>query len=302
MHSTAMQDCGVRFVCYCDLMERRLFVYKTYVEPGEEFHFAHKELDAQRPRYAHWHDYHEVFVVERGRVRHFINGSTEMLERGAVVFIRPDDTHAFQSVGDPDCRIINVMCRQETIEHLGARYGHELGKRFFWSDLDLPFQHDLSGPRMERVVNSAMDLAVGRRTLARLELFMLSVMTRVMDDASVLPQAAPAWLSSACEAARTREVFSRGARGFVEASGRGQEHVCRETRRHLGLSPSAYVNRIRMAHAARLLREGDLKVDDIARDCGIRNLSHFHRLFRAHYGTTPGSYRRRHLVNPVQPP
>ena len=288
-------------MCYCDPVERRQFNYRTYVEPGEAFHFAHKQLDAQQPRFAHWHDYHEVFVVERGRVRHFINGDVEMLERGTVVFIRPEDTHAFQSVGDPHCLIINVMCRRETIEHLGARYGHEFGNKFFWSSSDLPFQHDLSSPRMERVVNSAMDLQTGRRTLARLELFMLSVMTRVMDDASALPQAAPAWLSSACEAVRAREVFSRGARGFVEASGRGQEHVCRETRRHLGLSPSALVNRVRMAHAARLLREGDFKVDDIARDCGIRNLSHFHRLFRDHYGTTPGRYRRRHLVNPVQP-
>ncbi len=286
---------------YYDLMEQRQFKLEHYVEPGEAFHFAHKELEPHPPRIVHFHDYFEVFIVERGRVLHLVNGRKEVLERGAVEFVRPPDAHAFQSIGDPSCRIINVMCRSESITHLGQRYEAEFSGRFFWSKGEVPYRHDLTGPRLERVVNAAFDLRGGPRTLARLELFMLAAMTRVIDDESALPAKAPAWLSAACDAVRAREVFSRGARGFVEASGRGQEHVCRETRKHLGMSPSDLVNRVRMGHAARLLREGGLKVEDIALDCGIRNLSHFHRLFRGHFGTTPAAYRKRHLVNPVQP-
>jgi AraC family cel operon transcriptional repressor len=48
-------------------------------------------------------------------------------------------------------------------------------------------------------------------------------------------------------------VFREGAEGFVKVAGRSQEHVCRQTRRHLGLSPTQYVNRIRIQHAAMLL-------------------------------------------------
>ena len=71
----------------------------------------------------------------------------------------------------------------------------------------------------------------------------------------------------------------------------GHEHVCREMQRHLGVSPTAYVNRLRMEHAAMRLGDSKLPVEDIARTCGIENLSHFYRLFRQHYGTTPKKYR-----------
>ncbi len=282
-------------------MERRRFVVDSYVGPDEAFHFARKELGSQRPGYAHFHDFHEVFIVEQGSLRHFINGRTELLDPGVAAFVRPQDSHAFQSVGTSPCRIINVMCRQETIGHLRNRYGGEFGDRFFWSGSELPFRHDLSVPRLERIVNAAMELQGDCRTLARLELFMLFLMTQVIDDALVLPPPAPAWLNAACEAAQLQEVFSKGARGFVEACGRGQEHVCRETKRHLGMSPSAFVNCIRMAHAARRLREGGDRIEDISLECGLKNTSHFHRLFRLHCGTTPSRYRRRHLTNPERP-
>ena len=282
-------------------MERRLYSCDTYIESGEEFHFAYKRLDSHRPRFLHFHDFHEVFIVERGRARHFVNGGIELLESGAVVFMRPDDIHALQSVGDPLCRIINVLCRNETVDHFAARYGKEFRDRFFWTGSELPDRYDLGGQHMERLVNLALELRASSRTLARLESFLLTVMTRVIDDSASVPEAAPVWLNAACMAAQSREVFSRGARGFVEASGRGHEHVCRETKRHLGVSPSVLINRIRMVHAARLLREGEYSVEDISHSCGIRNLSHFHRLFREHHCTTPGRYRKRHLANPVQP-
>ena len=281
-------------------MERRQFTFDTYVGLGEAFHLAQKRLDSQRPRFVHFHDYHEVFLVEQGRVRHLINGRVEMLERGAIVFVRPHDTHALQSVGNPPCHIINVACRNETVDHLGERYRSEFRERFFWSRADLPEWHDLDGPRMEQMVNWALELQAGSRTLASVEMFLLTLMICVDRQTAELPATAPAWLNAACTAIRSREVFAEGVRGFVEASRRGHEHVCRETRRHLGLSPSALVNRVRMGHAAKLLREGEYRVEDIAHECGIMNLSHFHRLFKKHYGMTPGNYRKRHLVNPVQ--
>ncbi|MGB1208234.1 MAG: helix-turn-helix transcriptional regulator, partial [Paracoccaceae bacterium] len=111
----------------------------------------------------------------------------------------------------------------------------------------------------------------------------------------------PAWLVTACADTRDPQVFRQGAAGFVAAAGRGHEHVCRVARQYLGLSPTAYVNRVRMEHAAMLLGGTDQPIPDIAVDCGLENLSHFYRLFQSHYGTTPRRYRARHLSDPVQP-
>ena len=230
----ALTEIWTNYVCYCDVMEQRRFTFDTYVGPGEAFHFAQKRLDSQRPRFVHFHDYHEVFLVEQGRARHVINGSVDLLDRGTVVFVRPKDTHALQAAGDAPCRIINVACRNETVDHLGERYRSEFGGRFFWSDAELPERHEMGGPRMERIVTWALELHGGGRTLAGLEMFLLSVMVRVLQQTADVSSAAPAWLNAACAAVRSRDVFVKGVHGFVEASGRRHEHICRETRASSG--------------------------------------------------------------------
>ncbi len=274
------------------------FQIGDYIEPGEAFHFARKELEPRFPDKAHDHDYFEVFLIEKGETLHWINGETERLRPGHLAFVRPPDTHAFRASRDVGCQIINVMFRIETAAHLVDRYSHEFGGRFFDWDGPLPEAYVLQGPRFERAVNVAQELRSSIRSLARVEEFLLTLTNRVVERKSHANSNAPRWFSAACLAAREPDVFRRGSAGFVEASGRSHEHVCRVTRSELGMTPSAFVNRVRIEHAAMLLGEGEIPIPDVARACGIENLSHFYRLFRAQYGVTPRKYRIRHQQAP----
>ena len=60
------------------------------------------------------------------------------------------------------------------------------------------------------------------------------------------------------------------------------------------MTPTAYVNNIRMTYAMRQLEMGSHEIIQIALDCGITNLSHFYSLFRARTGMTPRAYRISH--------
>ncbi|MDJ0825402.1 MAG: AraC family transcriptional regulator [Rhodobacter sp.] len=282
-------------------MEARLFTADDYLGPGQAFHFARKTLSPTPPRFAHRHDYFELCLVEKGAAWHWVNGQSALIGEGTLLFIRPDDTHRFVAQAGQDCRIINVMFRADSARHLVRRYRDDLDGRFFWAGGVEPEAQQLTGPRVERAVNAALELQTARRSLARIEEFLLTMMTRVVDYAAGSGTAMPGWLVAACQAAEQPEVFRRGAAGFVAAAGRGHEHVCRTAKAHLGLSPSVYVNRIRMQHAAMALGGSDLPIPEVARDCGIENLSHFYKLFRSHYGVTPRAYRRRHAKDPVQP-
>lgn len=282
-------------------MRTETFRIDTYLAPGDVYHFAHKELGTTRPPFRHRHDCYELFLIERGETRHWINGRSETLARGMLCFIRPDDAHAFQAKGGPTCRLFNVMFSRETADHLQSRYGRELGRRFFWKEGRDPELLGLTGPRLERAINALSELQHSRRTLARIEQFLLYVMTRIVDHSLVAPDSAPQWLANACLAARSPEVFRNGVPGFVRVAGRGHEHVCRVTRRYLGMSPTDYLTRIRMEHAALLLASSETPIPDISLDCGIENLSHFYKTFRGVYGTTPLQYRKRHRLDPVQP-
>ena len=58
-----------------------------------------------------------------------------------------------------------------------------------------------------------------------------------------------------------------------------------------GISFNAYLVEYHLNLAAKQLVETDLKVIDIAENCGFHNHSYFTRAFRTRYGKTPVAYR-----------
>lgn len=278
----------------------RMFCIDDYLQPGEAFHVAHKELDRRPPPALHYHDYFELMLVEHGRTVHWINGARETLGAGDLVFIRPADAHGFMADSDRGCRILNVMFGADSAAFLLGRYAEAFAGRFFWRRAAAPLTLRLTGALFDRAVDMTLSLRGMARSRLRIETYLLSMMTTALDGHTNIDPSAPQWLIDACEAARRPEVFRKGAAGFVEAAGRGREHVCRQARRHLGATPTQYVNRIRIRHAAKLLAGSSMRLDQIAGECGVTNQSHFHKLFRDAYGTTPSAYRRRRRRDPLQ--
>ncbi|WP_224815397.1 AraC family transcriptional regulator [Hasllibacter sp. MH4015] len=271
-----------------------MFRIDTYLRAGDAYHFVRKDLPETPPVIEHSHDYYELFMVEQGQVHHWINGLEERLDPGHLTFIRPADRHALQAAPGTGGRILNVMFRKASADHLVARYGDEIAGNFFWASTEFPMSLRLGGFQKERAVNAMLTLQSSHRSLARIEHFLLSMMTHVLDATARAQDRAPTWLIHAAHAAREPRVFRQGAEGLIAAAGRSQAHVCREARRHLGLSPTQYVNRIRIQHAAMMLSGSAHPIAAIAEDCGFENLSYFHKLFREQYGTTPRGYRQRH--------
>lgn len=101
--------------------------------------------------------------------------------------------------------------------------------------------------------------------------------------------------------ARLRQVFDY-VRSHLSESIKVQEmahrahlseaHFAREFKRTLGETPLEYVTRCRVEQAQRLLKRSGLKVGEIAQRVGLRNASHFAKVFREHVGMTPSQYRR----------
>lgn len=70
-----------------------------------------------------------------------------------------------------------------------------------------------------------------------------------------------------------------------------RSQLCRDFRRHLGISPQRYQTRVRVDHAAELLRSTDLDLDAIAERCGFCDRYHFSRVFARETDHPPARYR-----------
>ena len=44
----------------------------------------------------HRHEFYEVFYVLRGQALHEMDGSSQVVSEGTLVFIRPDDAHCYK--------------------------------------------------------------------------------------------------------------------------------------------------------------------------------------------------------------
>ncbi|MBQ9500836.1 MAG: helix-turn-helix transcriptional regulator [Lentisphaeria bacterium] len=70
-------------------------------------------------------------------------------------------------------------------------------------------------------------------------------------------------------------------------------HLNKIFRRNLGLSPSTYLQNLRLDHAASLLAGGRMSVGEVADRCGFSSANYFIRCFRMKNGITPLRFRER---------
>ena len=115
-------------------------------------------------------------------------------------------------------------------------------------------------------------------------------------------------------AARRRGVFDRcrdylvanyatlrGPGAAARACRVGPEYFSRLFREHARQTPSQFLARLRMQHAARLLQQSDLSVKAAGRAIGFEDPYHFSRAFKQFHGVAPRDFKRGVAPNSRQP-
>ena len=72
-------------------------------------------------------------------------------------------------------------------------------------------------------------------------------------------------------------------------------HFCRAFKRSFGDTPHAYVIRLRLELARKLMLATDDPLSQIALSCGLADQAHLSKLFRRVFHDTPNAWRRRNL-------
>lgn len=269
------------------------------IDPAIGAHYAfHSSFGAISTR-LHRHDFYEVFLINAGRVQHHINGAKVDLEAGALVFIRPADAHYYQQAGTADCQLLNLALPAATIHALFAYLGNDFdAHRLLEPTLPCTVWLEASD-RLALCAgfehwNSVLAYNSASSRLA-LRALLVGIFTRYFAQPMTgMVQTGLEWLDAACHAMHQPEHFAAGVERLQALAGCSPEHLSRTFRRYLHMTPTLYVNQLRLDYAARRLVHSDLPIADVALEVGFENLSHFYHLFQKRFHSSPLQYRRSH--------
>ena len=86
----------------------QLLKLANFIPEDGWFYFAKTTFSGRVPPSPHTHDFSEIFWVTDGTGVHTCNGETHQLTQGDLVFVRPEDHHAFQTTPRKTWTIANL--------------------------------------------------------------------------------------------------------------------------------------------------------------------------------------------------
>lgn len=244
----------------------------------------------------HHDDFHEIVIVEQGAGIHIFNGEPRPLCGGCVCFVRNHDRHLYENTDK--LILTNVLYR-----------GPE-AFRFVTG-----FQHLLP---QECEGNYPSHWRIGNKVLAQAK--------ALIDDLGTSPDRAE-WENQAEQEMRFMQLLVLLRRGCSELPGDDQdgrmrgllnwlaEHFSeeidwealatrfslslrtlhRQLKQQTGSTPQRYLNQLRLLQARHLLRHSEMRITDIAYQCGFGDSNHFSTLFKREFGTSPRTIRQNDL-------
>jgi AraC family cel operon transcriptional repressor len=249
----------------------------------------------------HSHDFGEICIILKGQINHHVNGRTDLLTGGTLVFIRPDDSHSFQQYKQESCELVNFAFDTAIIDDLET-YLHNDKLRWMWEGHPTPPTYKVS-------VSEGDELSVQLLTINTLQITdVVSAglrIRKILADLFItyilsmpkygVPETkekdVPKWLVRLCNSMKKDENLRGGLKKLQEMAACTPEHLCASFRKYLNKTPTEFLNELRVNKAARRLVEGDEKVMAIAYDLGFRSQSRFYQVFRKHYNVSPARYR-----------
>lgn len=267
--------------------------YHTNEKSGCLCRYIQSDTEYFRP---HFHNYYEIFLMVKGEAYHLVNSKKQLLREGQLIFIRDFDVHDYSSVGGAYFEFINLAFTKETFKSLADYLGSALNTERLLSGA-LPPTVQLSQGEKERLfylltdANSDADTDLIR---LRMRAALAKIFSEYFLDYKERETELPLWLEVTVDKMKKPQNFTLGVGRMREISGKSREHLARSLRKYYGVSPTDFVNDLRLDYCAKLLTYSNLSVTDVALESGFDNVSWFYLVFEKRFGLTPTQYRKRY--------
>lgn len=248
----------------------------------------------------HKHTFFEIFLTLSDNYRHNVNGKKFILPLHSLVFIRENDIHE-NLFPDIEQSYIQLLIDSSVIHSLFDYLNNNVLRKLML-DAPLPPTIPLNPYDFSKVIklfdkinllnaDNADEVNLYCKTLV-FTLFTEYFSNYTFSNDSKVPF----WLEHTMELTNNKKLFIEGIDKMVEMSGKSYKHLSRCMKKYLNITPSEYINDLRLNYASNLCRYTRQPITDICYSCGFNNISYFYSLFKSKYGCTPLELRQQYII------
>lgn len=245
----------------------------------------------------HTHNFYEFFYVVSGKAIHLINQTTQIISEGSLFFVRPDDTHSYSFLNSFDMELISCGFESCLVNDVCQLLDIDTS---FITEPQLPLYIQLIPSVRWEFLNDFKQIKQKPAGIERRQYFLtilpkLIYLFYTMDihQADVLPL----WFAKLIEEMNQTQNFTSGLKKMISLANVSQEHLNREFRKYLKITPTEYINIKRIEYAGKLLLTREYEITDICFMCGYNNLSYFYQMFKRQYHCTPIQFIQKYSPN-----
>ncbi len=254
----------------------------------------------------HSHDYHELFIITKGTAVHTVNQNKQQISAGDVFvlnnsniqhnFLNPVELELYNFIFIPE----HVFHQQSDLFQLEGYQSLFVLEPFYSSKTGYKNYVHLSFKSLmelnllsESILKEYQEKKSGYKTIIKSKFLELVVKLTREYSGQVSQNLVPRFhgLSKAIsyiEKNYTKTIHNEELAQKASLSTRQFLRIFKECYKS---SPANYIIHLRLNHACNLLKSKDLKLRDIAFDCGFNDANYFSRLFSRHVGKSPSEYR-----------
>lgn len=253
----------------------------------------------------HDHDFVEVVLVTGGTARHRTAQQTVPLSEGDVLMIRPRTWHAYEQCRG--FRICNFCFGLEILsQELSALLPAQVLSYLTGAGLRVHDEPDVlklhlparsyraSIGHLQQITRILSGEAARHRSavIGHMLIFFDQLVAHAPPLQARPPQAIPEPILRAIKMMEEKPAHLWTVGELSQKLSLNYSYLIRCFKRVTGLSPIAYLSRLRARRAASLLLRSDEPIGQIAQAVGWPNPYYFSRRFRDHFGMSASEYRR----------
>jgi AraC-like DNA-binding protein len=239
----------------------------------------------------HYHlDYH-VGLVTDGIQRQCVNGNAVLLGRGCISLMPPGEIHDGVAESGNAYTLKTFRLSRDLLHDVAAEF------------TDAAREPELKGLMIEDAtlaaqllqLHDAMRFSPDASSLA-VQSEWLSLLHILFDRSGAIKPVAVKGTLSPMHWQRLKDycLFHLAEKITLDElaalCGLGRFHFLRRFKQTVGMTPHAWLLRLRLEHACTLLANGKQTIAEVAQGVGFYDQSHFNRAFRQAFGVAPSAY------------